>query len=64
MPGPHVGQDRPPATDTVPGGPSMTLAAALNDKLDWIAQRFDRLERRQDAADSVAAARLSSTPLH
>ena len=51
MPGPRVGQDRPPATDTVPGGPSATPAAALNDKLDWIAQRFDRLECRQDAAE-------------
>ena len=51
MPGPRVGQDRPPATDTVPGGPSATLAAALNDKLDRIAQRFDRLEHRQDAAE-------------
>ena len=27
------------------------MAAALNDKLNWIAQRFDRLERRQDAAE-------------
>ena len=51
MLGPRVGQDRPPATDTVPGGPSATLAVALNDKLDRIAQRFDRLERRQDAAE-------------
>ena len=50
MPGPRVGQDQPPAIDTVPGGPSVTLAAALNDKLDRIAQRFDQLERRQDAA--------------
>ena len=51
MLGPRVGQDRPPATDTVPGGPSTTLAVALNDKLDRIAQRFDRLEHRQDAAE-------------
>ena len=49
--GPRVGQDRPPATDTVPGGPSVTLAVALNDKLDWITQQFDRLECCQDAAE-------------
>ena len=51
MPGPRAGQDRPPATDTVSGGPSATLAAVLIDKLDQIAQRFDQLERHQDAAE-------------
>ena len=38
MPGGRTSQDRPPATDTVSGGPSAMLAAALNDKLDQIAQ--------------------------
>ena len=51
MPGGHTSQDRLPATDVVSGGPSAVLAAALNDKLDRIAQRFDRLERHQDAAE-------------
>ena len=50
MLGGRTSQDQPPATDIVSGGPSAVLAAALNDKLDWIAQRFDRLEHRQDAA--------------
>ena len=49
--GGHTSQDRPPATDIVSGGPSAVLAVALNDKLDQIAQRFDRLEHRQDAAE-------------
>ena len=44
-------QDQPPAIDVVSGGPSTVLAAALNDKLDQIAQRFDWLERHQDAAE-------------
>ena len=51
MPGGRTSQDRPPATDIVSGGPSATLAVALNDKLDWIAQRFNRLERCQDTAE-------------
>ena len=51
MPGGRTSQDRPPATDIVSGGPSAVLAAALNDKLDQMAQRFDQLERRQDAAE-------------
>ena len=51
MPGGRTSQDRPPATDIVSGGPSAVLAAALNDKLNRIAQRFDQLERRQDAAE-------------
>ena len=51
MPGGRTSQDRLPATDIVSGGPSATLAAALNDKLDWITQRFDRLECHQDAAE-------------
>ena len=51
MPGGHTSQDRPPATDIVSGGPSTVLAAALNDKLDRIAQRFDQLECRQDTAE-------------
>ena len=38
MPGGRTSQDRPPATDVVSGGPSTVLAAALNDKLDQIAQ--------------------------
>ena len=50
MLGGRTSQDQPPATDIVSGGPSTTLAVALNDKLDWIAQRFDQLEHRQDAA--------------
>ena len=44
MPGGHPSQDRPPATDPVSGGPSATLAVAQNDKLDWIAQRFNQFE--------------------
>ena len=51
MPGGRTSQDRPPATDIVSGGPSAVLAAALNDKLNRITQRFDRLEHRQDAAE-------------
>ena len=51
MPGGHTSQDRPPATDIVSGGPSAVLAAALNDKLDRIAQQFDRLAHHQDAAE-------------
>ena len=51
MPGGCTSQDRPPATDIVSGGPSTVLAVALNDKLDRIAQRFDRLEHCQDAAE-------------
>ena len=51
MPGGCTSQDRPPATDVVSGGPSAVLAAALNDKLDRIAQQFDGLERHQDAAE-------------
>ena len=47
MPGGHTSQDRPPATDVVSGGPSAVLAAALNDRLNRIAQRFDWLEHRQ-----------------
>ena len=51
MPGGHTSQDQPPATDIVSGGPSATLAAALNDKLDRITQQFDWLEHRQDTAE-------------
>ena len=50
MLGGRTSQDRLPATDAVSGGPSAILAVALNDKLDWIAQRFDQLECHQDAA--------------
>ena len=50
MLGGRTSQDQPPATDIVSGGLSTTLAAALNDKLDQIAQRFDRLEHHQDTA--------------
>ena len=38
MLGGHTSQDRPPATDPVSGGPSATLAVALNDKLDQVTQ--------------------------
>ena len=48
----HSAQDTIPFADPANGGPSAVLAAALNNKLDWIAQQFDRLERRIDAADS------------
>ena len=40
MPGGRTSQDRLPATDIVSGGPSTVLAVTLNDKLDWITQRF------------------------
>ena len=51
MLGGHTSQDRLPATDPVSGGPRTTLAVALNDKLDRIAQQFDQLGCHQDAAE-------------
>ena len=51
MPGGRTSKDQLPATDPVSGGPGTTLAAALNDKLDQIAQQFDWLEHHHDTSE-------------
>ena len=51
MAGANPSQGWQAGMELVTAGPSTAFAAALNDKLDRIAQRFDRLERHQDATE-------------
>ena len=50
----HPSQDQMPSAEPILGGPSAAftgITAALNDKLDQIAQQIDQLEHCQDAAE-------------